>query len=420
MGPLSDERPGQNSGTPRRTYLQTLGAIGVGGLSGVRSIRCGKRTITLGGSMSLTGDFASLGRLYRDAYRLTIRRINRAGGVETGDGDSYQLKMILRNDESDADRSAEIYRDLVDHQRVDYLLGPYSSEITLAASDVATDRQRPMIQGSGASPDIFDEDNGWIFGLLPTAERYATSTIEMAMAQAQPPTSAALLTELDPFSQSSAAGARQRLDEAGVDVVVNQTFPSETTDLSPPLTQVRDSGAELLILSAHETHAIILANQFRSQDVRPKLVMATVGSLTANFNAQTGANGDYICGPSPWNDTADFDDPVYGSTSAFITAIEEAYGYRPDYHSAAGAAVIETFRHAFERVNELTPTTVRDAIRQTDTTTAYGDITFQERGTISRELVVYQWQPQNGGEAVKVLVWPESDQQSAPIYPLPS
>lgn len=397
-----------------------MGTASVLTLPGMGSVRAGNRTITLGGSMSLTGDFANLGRLYRDVYKLTIKRINKSGGVEAGDGNTYRLNMILRNDRSDSARSTAIYRNLVDHPRVDYLLGPYSSTLTLAASQIAATSRKPMVQGSGASPEIFSGDNEWIFGLLPTADGYASSTIEMAMAQAEPPTSAALLTELDTFSQSSAQGARERLADVGVDVVVDETFPSETSDLSSLLNLVEDRGAEMLILSAHEKHAIILANQLASQSVRPKLVMATVGSLTANFQTQTGVNRDYIYGPSPWNDTADFADPVYGSTSAFIDAIEATYRYRPDYHSAAGAAVIETFQHAFQRVDELTPTNVRDAIRETDLTTAYGHISFDERGAISREMVLYQWQPQNGGESVKTLVWPADVQQSPPIYPMPS
>ncbi|WP_435347796.1 amino acid ABC transporter substrate-binding protein [Haloarchaeobius sp. HRN-SO-5] len=408
-----------DSGTTRRTYLQAAGASGVIALP-VGPTRTEKQqTITLGGSMSLTGDNANLGRLYRDAYELTIRRINEAGGVDAGDGTTYRLELILRDDGSDACRSTAIYRDLVDNQQVDYLLGPYSSTVALAASEVAASSQKPMVQGSGASPEIFSRGNEWVFGLLPAADTYSVSTIEMAMAQDQPPATAALLTELDSFSQSSAGGAREKLADAGVEVVVDQTFPSETSDLSSLLAEVRDSGAELLVLSAHERHAILLANQLERQNVSPKLVTTTVGSLTSNFREQTSENGDYVYGPSPWNDTADYGDPVYGSTDSFIAAIERAYGYRPDYHSAAGAAVIVTFQHAFQQVTELTPRNVRDAVRQTEITTAYGDVSFDERGIISRAMFVYQWQPRDGGEAVKVLVWPEAVQQSPPIYPMP-
>jgi len=80
--------------------------------------------ITLGGSMSLTGDNADLGRLYRDAYQETIDRINEAGGVEAGDGNTYELEMVLRDDGTDASTSRSIYQELIDREGIDYLLRP--------------------------------------------------------------------------------------------------------------------------------------------------------------------------------------------------------------------------------------------------------------------------------------------------------
>jgi len=407
--------------TTRRAYLRAVGATGVAALAGIGTTSAAETpTITLGGSMSLTGTDAPLGTLYRDAYELTVRRINDGGGVAAGDGRTYDLELRLRDDGSDVGTSLSIYQDLVDRESVDYLLGPYSSAHTLAASAVAASRGRPMVEGSGASPEIFGAWNQWTFGLLPTADTYALSTIEMAMAQADPPRSAALLTEDDIFSRSSAGGARRKLEDAGVQLVLDELFPSETSDLSPFVQRVGASGAEMLVLSAHETHAVLLASALASQSVSPKLVMATVGSLTPSFEVQAGANADYVCGPSPWNDTADDADPIYGSTQSFVAAVQGTYGYRPDYHSAAGAAAVETFAHAFEQTPVIAPGNVRDAIRGASFSSAYGDVAFDARGVIDREMVVYQWQPRNGGGADAVVVWPESVRQAPPVYPMPT
>ncbi|MFC4551343.1 MULTISPECIES: amino acid ABC transporter substrate-binding protein [Halorussus] len=439
--------------TSRRQYLRATGAAGVTVLTGIGGAAAQNQTITLGGSMSLSGDNADLGQLYRDSYRLTIRRINEAGGVKAGDGNTYRLEMILRDDESDASTSRAIYQELIDRQGVNYLLGPYSSTVTLPASAVAAQNQKPMVEGGGASPEIFSQGNEWIFGLLPTADKYPLSSIDMAMAQDQPPKAAALLAESDTFSQSSAKGARQKLKQAGVNVAVDQTFPSETSDLSTILGQVRSSPADILILAAHQKHAVILAKQMEAQNVDVDMAMATVGSLTASFKQQTGENGDYMYGPSSWAINADFQDSVFGSTSGFVDAIQSEYGYQPDYHNAAGAAVIETFQRAFQQVQNLTPTNVRNAIRDIQFPSAYGDISFGQNGVISKNMLVYQWQPPQaggatqtgdgnataagngtatqtgngtatrgggaGGSSRKTIVWPEQVQQRPPIYPMP-
>ncbi|MFC7045916.1 ABC transporter substrate-binding protein [Halobacteriaceae archaeon GCM10025711] len=375
----------------------------------------GENVIKLGGSMSLSGDNADLGQLYKDAYELTIDKINEMGGVER-DGTSYELELVLRDDETDASKSKSIYQELIDQEGIDYLVGPYSSTVTLPASAVAAQNQKPMVEGGGASPEIFSQGNKWIFGLLPTADKYPLSAIDMAAAQDPAAETAALLAEDDTFSQSTAEGARQKFDDAGIELVVDETFPSETSDLSTNLGKVRDNDADMLILAAHQKHAIVMAKQLETQNVNVDMAMATVGSLNQSFKDETGKNGDYVYGPSSWANNADFDDYVYGSTTDFVSAIQDEYGYEPDYHNAAGAGVIQTYHKALQQAPELTPTAVRDTIRDIQFTGAYGNIAFGSNGVIDKKMLVYQWQPDSG----KQIVWPESVQQSAPIYPTPS
>jgi branched-chain amino acid transport system substrate-binding protein len=428
----------ERSSTNRRRFLKATGGAGVAGFAGCLG---GESTVTataseaddnsdednggdetptdtimLGGSMSLSGDLSDLGRLYADAYELTVARINEAGGVEAGDGTTYELELVLRDDESDSSRSEAIYQDLVDQAGIDYLVGPYSSEITLPASDVAATAERPMVAGGGASSQIFERDNEWIFSLLPTADTYATTSIEMAMAQPDPPSSAAILAKEDPFNQDVAEGARRTLQSAGVDVVVDETIPDETTDLSTYLTLVEDADADVLLLCGYQDDAVMAAEQLASETVDVDMAWAPGGNLTDSFREQAGENGDYWYGPSPWATTVDSADDVFGSTSEFISTIESEYGYEPTYHSAAASAVIQTFQRSFMAVDELTPEAVRDAIRQIQFESLYDLVQFDEDGAIPREMVVYQWQPESGRQ----LVWPEQVSEADPIYPMPT
>ena len=410
----------------RRTFLKVAGGTGTLALTGLAGCTGGSSdgeggggggdTITLGGSMSLTGDNADLGRLYKDAYRETIDRINENGGVEAGDGNTYELEMVLRDDGTDASTSRSIYQELIDREGIDYLLGPYSSSVTLPASAVAAENQKPMVEGGGASPEIFNQGNEWIFGLLPTANKYAKSYFDMALAQDSPPESVALLAEDDTFSQSTARGARAKIEAEGLELVVDQTFPTGTSDLSTNLGRVRDNDADILLLCAHQKHNIILANQMESQNVNVDAAMGTVGSLNESFKGEVGGNGDYIYGPTSWDINANFDDPIYGGTQDFVSAIEDNYDYTPDYHSAAGEAVILTFVNAFQSVDELGPTAVRNAIRDADPfSTVYGQVSFGEKGVIDKNMLIRQWQPEPGLQTV----YPSSVAQSDPIYPMP-
>jgi len=375
------------------------------------------QVITLGGSMSLSGDNADLGELYRDSYEQTIQRINEAGGVEAGDGNTYELEMELRDDETDASKSRAIYQELIDQEGIQYLLGPYSSTVTLPASAVAANNEVPMVEGGGASPEIFSQGNEWIFGLLPTADKYPLSFLDMAAELSSGAQSVALLAEDDTFSQSSAEGAKNKISSTdGMELVVDRSFPTETSDLSTNLGRVRDNDADILLLCAHQKHAVIAADQMESQDVNVDAAMATVGSLTDSFKEQTGSNGNYWYGPSSWAVNANFDDVVYGSTDDYVSDHEATFDYTPDYHNAAGAVVVETFAEAFRQTDELTPRNVRDTIRDIEFDSLYGSISFGDNGVIDKNMLVYQWQPDPG----KQIVYPEAPRQSEPLYPMPS
>lgn len=63
----------------------------------------------------------------------------------------------------------------------------------------------------------------------------------------------------------------------------------------------------------------------------------------------------------------------------------------------------------------MTPTNVRNAIRDIDFTCAYGGVRFADNGVINKNMLVYQWQPDAGRQ----IVWPENVQQTAPMYPMP-
>src|SRR5665213_1857582 len=133
-------------------------------------------TITFGSSLQLTGQDANLGRYYRDAYTLTIDRINQAGGIKIG-GKSVPITLKLLDNQSDINLSVRQYVGLVAQDKVDFLLGPYASSLTLADSSIAEKYQIPMVEGGGASPQIFSRGYKYIFGLLPPADDYFASTI---------------------------------------------------------------------------------------------------------------------------------------------------------------------------------------------------------------------------------------------------
>ena len=96
--------------------------------------------LSLGLSLSLSGKYAQLGAMNEKAYRLWERDVNQRGGLL---GRSVRLSIV--DDQSDPARARQIYEDFITKQKVDLILGPYSSEITEVVANVAEQYRYPLV-----------------------------------------------------------------------------------------------------------------------------------------------------------------------------------------------------------------------------------------------------------------------------------
>src|SRR5919199_4071372 len=124
------------------------------------------KAITLGAAVPMTGKLAETGRYYRDAYQFTVNAINQKGGVKVG-GVPHKLALKLIDNKSDAKLNAAVHERLVLKHKVDFLLGPYSSNDVLVGAAAAEKYGVPMVQAGGASSRIFSRGNKYVFGTLP-------------------------------------------------------------------------------------------------------------------------------------------------------------------------------------------------------------------------------------------------------------
>ena len=187
------------------------------------SSRLSAAPIEFGASVQLTGQFANTGRYYGDAYQFAVDKINSAGGVKLGNTrEKLSLKML--DNQSDVNLSVRQYVQLVSQDKINFLLGPFASDFALADSAIAEKYNVPMIQGGGASDQIFSRGYKFIFGTLPPASDYFQSTVDL-MGQLKPlPTLVALLYADDAFDVSVAEGTRKAIGKTDFKIVRRSTL----------------------------------------------------------------------------------------------------------------------------------------------------------------------------------------------------
>jgi branched-chain amino acid transport system substrate-binding protein len=369
--------------------------------------------IDLGASVQLTGQFANTGRYYGEAYSFAIEKINAAGGVKIGNArEKLNLKML--DNQSDVNLSVRQYVQLVTQDKVNFLLGPFASDFALADSAISEKYSIPMIQGGGASDQIFSRGYKYIFGTLPAATDYFQSTVDL-MGQLKPaPATVALLFADDAFDVSVAEGTRKALAKTSMKISVDQRYSSKASDFNSILSLIKSQNTDAFLVAGHETEILNFIRQAKTLNVSPKLYSFTVGVPSADFRAALAKDAEYAFGMTSWLPSASLKDDYFGNAEQFANEYKKRFGYDPDYHAASAVADVEAFVKAIEAANTLDPAKVRDAIAKVDFDSLYGRVRFNAVGQISLPQTVVQIQKGN-----LVAIYGSKGQLAKPLYPMP-
>ena len=349
------------------------------------------KDIVLGASVQLTGPVANTGRYYRDAYEFAVEKINAAGGVKVGN-EKHKLVLKIYDNQSDVNLSVRQYTQLVSQDKVDLLLGPFASNFALADSAVSEKYKVPMVQGGGASDQIFSRKFKYIFGTLAPASNYFGSTIEMMKDLKPAPKSVALLYADDSFDVSVGDGTRPLLKQAGFNVVMDERYSTNATDFNSLLSQIRNKNVDVVLVAGHETEILNFVRQAKSLTVAPKMYSFTVGVPSEDFRKALGKDADYAFGMTAWLPSADLKDRWFGDAAKFETEYKAKFNYEPDYHAASGAADVEALVQAIEDAGSTDPAKVRDALAKVKFESIYGPIAFAANGQIDLPQTVIQVQ----------------------------
>ena len=110
--------------------------------------------VKIGLITDLTGMAYLLAKDNGDGAKMAVEEINKAGGVM-----GRPIELIVRDSALKTDVGIAAARELVVDQKVNFLLGPVSSAVRLAISDVAKQYKIPMVDSIGGSRRLV-EDRG--------------------------------------------------------------------------------------------------------------------------------------------------------------------------------------------------------------------------------------------------------------------
>lgn len=373
-------------------------------------------TIVFGAAVAATGRDAREGVLTREGYDFWKDYVNAHGGIKVG-GKTYKVEIRYADDETNAQTSAKLVEKFIDQDKVNFILGPYGSATAFATAAVVERKHIPMVEGNGSSEKIFSQGFRYTFAVLSPAKRYLEGVLEMALTQKPKPKTVAVVAANDLFSLEVASGAAAYATAHGMQVVYNNKYPADTTDVSGIVSGIKATNPDIILNGGHLQDALLLQKGFKEQNVLAKIYGYSVGPDTPDFRKALGNDANYVVGGTQWSPTAKYKGApgFIGNSQEYAKAFEAKFGHVPDYHNAESSAACLAFQYAIEKAGTLDPDKVRDALANLDVVTFYGLLKFDSRGiNVFKPMAVNQIQKGN-----LVTVWPLGSANAAVAYPAP-
>jgi branched-chain amino acid transport system substrate-binding protein len=256
--------------------------------------------ITIGTSLSLSGDFAADGQAFQKGYQLWVHDQNAKGGLL---GHKITLKVL-----SDASSPAQVvtnYNTLIGSDKVSLVFGPFSTLLTAPSARVAARYGYAFIEGAGGAPAVFTQGLHNVFDVsVPVKLNLVTwAQWVAALPASQRPKTAAYATVDDPFTSPQIPAAQSILQAAGVNTVYSKVFPMEAADYTPIAGQVASTHADAFVLGAVDVPTVsAFVHTFIQQHYVPKAFIATAGpDQGATFVKAVGqGNENGIFVPNGW------------------------------------------------------------------------------------------------------------------------
>src|SRR2546423_11552146 len=209
------------------------------------------KTLNLGFSNSQTGAQQVASQKQTEGIKLWVDQVTKAGGIKLKDGTVLMPKITFYDDGSATDRVQQLYTKLINDDKVDYLLSPYSSSLVKAAAVVSEQNGKVMITAGGADDATMEQGFQNIYQVYSPGSKYLTGAIDLMLKLDPTIKKVAIVNEKDSFSVSVVTAAKPYAESKGLTVVVNQGYDTGTTDFAPFINQIIAAAPDAIIGGGH-------------------------------------------------------------------------------------------------------------------------------------------------------------------------
>jgi branched-chain amino acid transport system substrate-binding protein len=359
----------------------------------------GGAPLKIGASLPLTGEFSEPGKAAKQGYEVWQSMINEAGGLL-----GRQVELVIKDDASNQNTVVADYNALISGDKVDLLLGTFSSLLNLPASAVAERNRMLYVEPAGGNPDIFSRGFKTIFfSQQATADHQGDVWAEwiLSLPEDKRPKTAAYPTLDDPFAMPTSEGIEAILSEGGVETVYRETYTADTTNFDSIANGVKSRKPDLVVIGSQFEDGIGMLRALNKVNFTPKwLYQSNAPSFGEQYADGVGVENT----EGVFYAVSHSQEATTPGNEEFVAKYQEMFGGEAVPEDAAdayaAAQVLQAAVEANETVEREDQLKLADWLRENEVETILGPLSWDETGAPTGEFLIGQWQ---NGKAEIVL-----------------
>ena len=284
-----------------------------------------EQPVRIGFSMARTGILAVATPPQVNTYELWREQVNAAGGLDVG-GTKRKVEFVSYDDQSKPEQAVRIYEKLITDDKVDLLLAPWGTPFHIAIAPVLEKYKFPVVGNTAASVALRQVKPGYIW--FPTSAIPDRIAVELtSMMKGAGVKSAAIVSNVLPFSKEIKNFLEPELKKAGIEVKVSTEYPPDVKDMTATLTQIKQANVDAVLALAYPGDAVLYAKQAKELGIAAPFEFIAIGPTNAFFPKAVGpSSAEGIVTIAHWSPR-----PDWKGSQAFYDAYVKKYGEAPDY-----------------------------------------------------------------------------------------
>ncbi|WP_461204296.1 ABC transporter substrate-binding protein [Clostridium sp. DL1XJH146] len=345
--------------------LTVMGSLFAG--CGNSSNTADSEEIKIGAVLPLTGDVATFGESCQNALELLAEETNANGGVL-----GKNITFVYEDDENKPTSSASAAQKLINNDGVVALVGSVASKCSLSIGPIATEAGIPMITPTSTNPAVTLDGGEYVFRACFIDPFQGTVLAKFAGEELAATKAAVLYDVANDYSVGLAEFFMKSFEEAGGEIVSEQTYNTGDTDFNAQLTNIKTTEPDVLLLPDYYNTVGLIAKQARSLGIEATFLGGD-GWDSPDLFAVGGADvdGSYFSNHySPEDDSTE--------VVEFIESYSAKYDATPDALGALAYDAGKILLEAIEAAGSTDGAAIKDALVATDITVVSGHVVYDE------------------------------------------